>query len=89
MDNVKGSLICDNLCSNISTVLITSNACLAQDGQEIILTPRFFKFKLFNISSPALTSFIGSYEREILIVSPIPSLNNIPIPIEDLIVPVK
>jgi len=22
MDNVKGSLICDNLCSNISTVLI-------------------------------------------------------------------
>ena len=32
----------DNLCSNISTVLITSNACLAQDGQEIILTPRFY-----------------------------------------------
>ena len=81
--------MCDNFFSKISTVLITSNACLAHEGQEIIFTPLCFKFKLFRISNPALTSSTGSEERETLIVSPMPSIRSIPIPIEDLTVPTK
>ena len=50
MDSVIGSFIWDNLFSNTSTVLITSKACLAHEGQEIILTPLFFKPKLLSIS---------------------------------------
>ena len=38
IDNVIGVLICDNLSSSFFTVSITSKPCLAQDGQEIILT---------------------------------------------------
>ena len=35
------SLICDNFSSIIFTVLITSKFCLAQEGQDIIVTPLF------------------------------------------------
>ena len=40
------------LSSNIFTVLITGNACLAHEGQEIIFTPLFLKFNDFSISFP-------------------------------------
>ena len=50
MDKVIGFLIWDNFSSNILTVSITGKACLAQDGQEIILTPRDLIFRDFKIS---------------------------------------
>ena len=65
--------MCDSFFSKIFTVSITSNPCLAHEGQEIIFTPRFLKFKDFNISLPILISLTGSSDREIRIVSPIPS----------------
>ena len=50
-------------------------------------TPLSLSPKLFNISNPALTSSTGFSVRETLIVSPIPSANNVPSPTEDLISP--
>ena len=44
-------------------------------------------FNDFKISFPILTSLTGSSDKDTLIVSPIPSINNIPKPIEDLILP--
>ncbi len=81
--------MCESFFSKISTVLITSKACLAHDGHEIILTPLFFRFKLFKISRPAFTSSTGSADNDTLIVSPIPSSNKTPKPIEDFTVPGK
>ncbi|MDA7695701.1 bifunctional ornithine acetyltransferase/N-acetylglutamate synthase [Candidatus Pelagibacter sp.] len=40
----------ESLSSNIFTVSITWNACLAHDGQDIIFTPLFLKLSDFNIS---------------------------------------
>ena len=89
IDKVIGVLMCESLSSKILTVSITSNPCLAQDGQEIIFTPRCFKFSDFNISFPTCTSFTGSSDNETLIVSPIPSKSKVPNPIDDFIVPGK
>ena len=69
--------------------MITSKACLAHDGQEIIFTPLFLKFKDFSISFPTFISFTGSSERETLIVSPIPPRRSDPKPIDDFILPGK
>ena len=68
--------------SQLFTVSITLNPCLAQDGHEIILTPLFLKLRDFNISFPILTSFTGLSDNEILIVSPIPSTSNDPNPMK-------
>ena len=87
IDNVIGSFICASLSSKIFVVFTTSNPALAQDGQDIIFTPLCLKFKDFKISKPVLTSLTGSYVNEHLIVSPIPSINKIPIPIDDLMLP--
>ena len=46
------------------------------------------KFSDFNISLPILISLTGSSDKEILIVSPIPSIKSDPIPIADLTLPV-
>ena len=89
IDNVIGVLICASFSSSIFTVSITWKPCLAHEGQEIIRTPLCFKFRDFNISFPTWISFTGSSDNETLIVSPIPSNNNAPNPIEDLIVPGK
>ena len=70
-----GVFIWESFSSKILTVSITGKACLAHDGQDIILTPLFLKFKDFNISFPILISFTGSSDNETLIVSPIPSIN--------------
>ena len=86
-DSVIGVFIWESLSSNIFTVLITGNACLAHEGQEIILTPLFLKFNDFSISFPILTSFGGSSDKDILIVSPIPSIKSDPSPIEDFMLP--
>ena len=82
-----GVFICESFSSNIFTVSITSKRCLAHEGQEIILTPLSLKFKDFSISLPILTSSTGLSDKEILIVSPIPSKSNVPNPIEDLTLP--
>ena len=76
-----------SLFSNLFTVSITSNCCLAQEGQETMVTPLFLKCNDFSISYPTLTSSIGSSDKETLIVSPIPSYNKNPKPIEDFIEP--
>ena len=55
----------------------------------MILTPLFLKLSDLRISFPTFTSSTGLSERETLIVSPIPSNNNVPKPIDDLIVPGK
>ena len=52
-----------------------------------MFTPLFFKPKLLSISKPAFTSSIGSADNETRIVSPIPSSNNKPKPIDDFTVP--
>ena len=49
----------------------------------MILTPLFLKLRDFSISFPILTSSIGLSDKDILIVSPIPSSNKAPNPIED------
>ena len=46
--------MCANFFSNSFTVSITGNACLAQDGQEIIFTPLERMPKDLRISYPAL-----------------------------------
>ena len=56
----------ESFCSKIFTVSITLKPCLAQDGQEIILTPLFRKLRDFNISFPILTSSTGLSDKEIL-----------------------
>ncbi len=89
IDKVSGVLIWESLSSKILTVSITGNACRAQDGHEIILTPLCLKLSDFKISLPTLTSLTGSSDKETLIVSPIPSNNNDPKPIEDFMVPGK
>ena len=81
--------MCESFSSKILTVSITSNACLAQDGHEIILTPLFLRLSDFKISLPTFISFTGSSERETLIVSPIPSRRSDPKPIDDFIAPGK
>ena len=50
IESVRGVFIWASLCSNFLTVSITGKACLAQEGQEIILIPFEPKSKLFNIS---------------------------------------
>ena len=55
---------------------------------EIIVNPDFLIPKAFKISMPTLTSFIGSSDKDTLIVSPIPSLRRLPIPMDDFTVPV-
>ena len=66
---------------------MTSKPCLAQEGQEIILTPLDLKFKDFKISFPILISLTGSSDRDTLRVSPIPSNNKTPRPIDDFTLP--
>ena len=72
IDNVIGVFICESFSSKILTVSITSKPCLAHEGQEIICTPLLRKFNDFKISFPIFISFIGSSDKETLIVSPIP-----------------
>ena len=54
----------------------------------MIFTPLSLKFNDFSISFPILTSLTGSSDKDILIVSPIPSKSNVPNPIDDFILPV-
>ena len=89
IESVIGVFIWDNLSSKILTVSITWKACLAHEGQDIIFTPLFLNPRDFKISFPILISCTGSSEREIRIVSPIPSKSKEPTPIEDLTLPDK
>ena len=89
IDNVKGVLIWDSFSSSFFTTSITSNPWRAQEGHEMIFTPLFLKFKDFRISFPTLISSTGSSERDTLKVSPIPSSNKLPKPIEVFMLPGK
>ena len=84
-----GVVICERLSSNFLTVFITSKACLAHDGQEIILTPLFLKFNDLSISLPTFISSTGSSDKDTLTVSPIPFRRSAPKPIDDFILPGK
>ena len=87
IDRVIGVFICDNFSSSFFTISMTSNPCLAQEGQDIIFTPLDLKLSDFNISFPIFISLTGSSESDTLIVSPIPSNNKTPKPIEDFTLP--
>ena len=58
-----------------------------QVGQLISVGPYERRPKDFNISKPTFTSFTGSPVSETLIVSPMPSASNVPIPTADLMIP--
>ena len=73
--------------SSAATVVITSKPCRAQDGQEMMVTPRWRRPSDLRISNPTLTSSTGSAERETRIVSPMPDHKRLPKPIADLTVP--
>ena len=60
--------------------------CLAHEGQGVT-TPLDLKFKDFKISFPILISLTGSSDRDTLKVSPMPSSNKTPNPIEDFALP--
>ena len=66
---------------------MTSIIVLEHVGQDIILILSLSKPKDFNICFPTFISSMGSSDNETLIVSPIPSANKDPIPIDDFIVP--
>ena len=87
IDSDIGVLMCSSRFSSASTVLITSKPCRAQDGQEMMLTPRWRRPSDFRISKPTFTSSTGSAERLTRIVSPIPAQSRLPMPIADLTVP--
>ena len=54
-----------------------------REPYSICRAPSLENLRDFKISLPILTSLTGSSDREILIVSPIPSKSNVPNPIED------
>ncbi len=87
IERVIGVLICDSFSSSFFTVFITSNPCLAQEGHDIIFTPLDLKLRDFKISFPIFISLTGSSDSDTLIVSPIPSSNNTPKPIDDFTLP--
>ena len=87
MDNVIGFFIWESFSSSFLTVFITSKPCRAHEGHEIIFTPLCLRPSDFKISFPIFTSCTGSSDKDILIVSPIPSNNKLPIPIADFILP--
>ena len=81
--------MCASRSSSTSTVLMTSKSCRAQDGQEMMLTPRWRRPSDFSMSKPTLISSTGSAESETRIVSPMPAHSSEPMPIDDLTVPVR
>ena len=66
---------------------MTSKFCLEQLGQATRLTPRCLNPRDLSKSEPTLTSSTGSEASETRIVSPMPSINNDPNPIDDFTVP--
>ena len=86
-DRLSEVVIWASLSSSVDTVLITSNPCRAQDGHEMIVTPRCRSPRDFRISKPTLTSSTGSADSETRMVSPMPIHNKLPKPIADLTVP--
>ena len=87
IDSDIGVVTCASRFSRISTVLMTSKPCRAQDGQAMMLTPRWRRPSDFRMSKPTLTSSTGSAERLTRMVSPIPAQSRLPRPIADLTVP--
>ena len=88
-DTVIGVVMWATRFSSASTVVITSYCWRAQDGQEMMLTPRWRRLSAFSISKPTRTSSSGSAESETRMVSPMPAHKSEPMPIEDFTVPVR
>ena len=61
----------------------------AQDGQAMMLTPRWRRPSDFRMSKPTLISSTGSAANDTRMVSPIPAHSMDPMPMADLIVPVR
>src|SRR3989338_2570233 len=78
-----GFFIFSVLFSISSTIFITSTWVLAHVGQLVTSTPSFLNPSDRKINFPTFTSSFGSSYKDTLIVSPIPSESNIPMPIED------
>ena len=88
-ESVIGVVMWARRFSSASTVRITSNCWRAQDGQEMMLTPRWRRPSAFRISKPTWTSSSGSADSETRIVSPMPAHSSEPMPIDDFTVPVR
>jgi len=68
---------------------LRSTLHLPQVGQEMSSAPLSLSPSALSISYAVFTSFIGDAVRDTLIVSPIPSDNNIPSPTELFIIPLN
>ncbi len=89
IDRVSGVSMCASRSSSVATVRITSNPCLAQDGQEMIFTPRWRMPIDFRMSQPTWTSSSGSADSDTRMVSPIPAQSRLPSPIALFTVPAR
>ena len=87
--SVIGVVMWASRSSSASTVSMTSKCCRAQDGQEMTVTPRWRRPSDFSMSKPTLTSSTGSADSETRIVSPMPAHSSMPMPIDDLTVPLQ
>ncbi len=83
IDSVMGVATWASRSSSAATVLITSKPCRAQEGQEMIVTPLWRRFRDLRISNPIFTSSTGSADRDTRSVSPIPIHSRFPSPMAD------
>ncbi len=81
--------MCASRSSSVATVSITLKPCRAQDGQEMIFTPRWRMPSDFRMSQPTSTSSSGSADSDTRIVSPMPAQSRLPRPIDDFTVPAR
>ena len=73
MDSVMGVLICDNFSSKFLLCQSPEMLVLHMMDKILFLHLYFLSLSDFNISFPIFTSSTGLSDKEILIVSPIPS----------------
>ena len=64
IESVIGVVMCASRFSSISTVLMTLKPWRAQDGQTMMLTPRWRRPSDFRMSKPTLISSTGSADSE-------------------------
>ena len=87
MDSDMGVAMCFSRSSSVLTVSMTLKPWRAQLGQETMFTPRWRRFSDFRMSKPTRTSSTGSADSETRMVSPMPPHSSMPMPMEDLTVP--
>ena len=89
IESVSGVSMWASRSSRVATVAITLKPCRAQDGQEMIFTPRWRRPSDLRMSQPTCTSSSGSADSETRSVSPMPAQSSEPSPIEDFTVPAR